>query len=67
MDGMSRDIDDLRLDIQTLRALIDLALDRGARGDDILLRACANVLEQRRRRLAELERVQLPGGETDVG
>jgi hypothetical protein len=59
MDDLSREIDDLRLDIQTLHTMIDLALDKGVSGDDIMLRACANVLRDRRTRLEELERAQL--------
>ena len=59
MDDLSREIDDLRLDIQTLRAIIDLALDNGVSGDDIMLRACANVLHERRTRLEELERARV--------
>ena len=59
MDDLSREIDDLRLDIQTLRAIIDLALDKGVSGDDIMLRACANVLHERRIRLEELERARV--------
>ena len=57
MDDLAVEIDNLRLDVETLRTLIDLALDRGATGDDILLQACANVLQARRGRLAELQRV----------
>jgi hypothetical protein len=59
MDDLRREIDDLRLDIQTLNTLIDLALDKGVSGDDIMLRACANVLHERRTRLEQLERAQL--------
>ena len=59
MDDLSREIDDLRLDIQTLRTIIDLALDKGVSGDDIMLRACANVLQERRTRLEELERARV--------
>jgi hypothetical protein len=59
MDDLSREIDDLRLDIKTLRTIIDLALDKGVSADDIILRACANVLYERRTRLEELERAQL--------
>lgn len=59
MDDLSREIDDLRLDIHTLRTIIDLALDKGVSADDIMLRACANVLYERRTRLEELERAQL--------
>ena len=47
---------ELRLDIATLRALIDAALDRGISGRDYLLQACANVLYERRKRLERLER-----------
>jgi hypothetical protein len=63
MDELSREIDDLRLDIQTLRAIIDLALDKGVSGDEIMLRACANVLHERRTRLEQLERAQLSDDE----
>lgn len=59
MDELSREIEDLRLDVQTLRTIIDLALDRGATGEDFMLRACANVLYERRSRLEELERAEL--------
>ena len=59
MDDVPREIDDLRLDVQTLRALIDAALARGVSGDDVMLRACANVLHDRRTRLEELERALL--------
>ena len=47
--------DDLRLDIETLRSMIDVSLDEGARGDDPLLKACADVLYERRARLDQLE------------
>ena len=56
MDDLRRDIADPRLDVQTLRTMIDVALDRGISADDITLRACANVLHERRTRLEELER-----------
>lgn len=56
MDDVRREIDDLRLDLQTLRTLIDVALERGVGGDDVMLRACANVLHDRRTRLEGLER-----------
>jgi hypothetical protein len=55
MDDVRREIDDLRLDVQMLRTLIDLALDKGG-SDDLMVRACANVLDERRTRLEELER-----------
>jgi hypothetical protein len=45
------------VDIKTLRALIDSVLDKGADGDEILLRACADILYERRSRLNQLERV----------
>jgi hypothetical protein len=64
MDDVRREIDDLRLDVQTLRALIDLALERGVSGDDVVLRAYANVLHDRRTRLEGLERA-LINQETD--
>jgi len=56
MDNLRREIDDLRLDVETLRTMIDVALDTGISADDITLRACANVLYDRRIRLEELER-----------
>ena len=59
MDDVPREIDDLRLDVQTLRTLIDAALNRGISGDDVMLRALANVLYDRRTRLEELERALL--------
>lgn len=59
MDEVRREIDDLRLDVRTLRALIDAALDRGVSADDVMLRACANVLYERRSRLEELEQALL--------
>lgn len=59
MDEVCREIDDLRLDVKTLRALIDVALDRGVSADDVMLRACANVLYERRSRLEELEQALL--------
>ena len=64
MDDARREIDDLRLDVQTLRTLIDLALERGVSGDDVTLRALANVLHDRRTRLEALERA-LGSDETD--
>ena len=54
----SDEINDLRLDIRILRTSIDAALDRGVGSDDISLRACANLLRERRKRLTELERAQ---------
>lgn len=54
MDGGAKELDDLRLDIETLRTMIDLALDNGATGDDTLLKACADVLYERRRRFDQL-------------
>ena len=55
IDPGERELDDLRLDVATLRALIDAALDRGADADDFTLRACARVLYERRARLQQLE------------
>jgi hypothetical protein len=51
------DVDDLRLDVATLRALIDRRLDNGAvSDDDLILVAAANLLRERQERLADLER-----------
>jgi hypothetical protein len=47
--------DDLLTDIATLRAIMDAALDEGARRDDILLRACTNLLHERQARLEQLD------------
>jgi hypothetical protein len=48
------ELDDLRLDIEVLLALIDAALDRGITGKDPVLRAVASTLQQRRHRLQQL-------------
>jgi hypothetical protein len=56
MDDLSGEIEDIRRDIKTLRTMIDTALDNGADGDDLVLRASANVLYERRARLDQLER-----------
>lgn len=45
--------DQLRDDIALLRTIVDAALDAGH--DDALLRAAADVLRERKERLAELE------------
>ena len=51
------DVDDLRLDVATLRALIDRRLDNGAvSDDDLILVAAANLLRERQERLSDLER-----------
>ena len=54
MDGGAKELEDLRLDIETLRTMIDLALDKRATGDDTFLKACADVLGERRRRFDQL-------------
>ena len=55
MGDAATEIRDLQLDIATLRALIDVALDRGTVGEDPLLLACTQILQERRTRLALLE------------
>jgi len=55
------EIEDIRLDIETLRILIDVAIARGATPDDTLLRACENILVDRNARLKELQRVAAAG------
>ena len=45
--------DQLREDIALLRTIVDAALDAGQ--DDVLLRAAADVLRERKERLEELE------------
>jgi hypothetical protein len=54
MDDASREIADLRLDIETLRIAIDVN-SNGVSAPDALLRACANILYERHARLARLE------------
>lgn len=55
--SIADELDELRLDIETLRVLIDATLDRRAttNGSDILLRACSTVLRERLDRVAALE------------
>ena len=55
-DVRSREIEDLRLDIKTLRALIDAAAANGVDPNDALLRACANTLYDRHSRLEAIMR-----------
>jgi hypothetical protein len=65
-----REIDDVRSDIETLRAMIDLSLDQGATAEDMHLSACARVLDERKRRLTELESITLyisRGNGSDTG
>jgi hypothetical protein len=50
------EIADIRFDIEVLEGLIDRTLGKGAPGEDIMLRALANVLQDRRTRLEQLER-----------
>ena len=59
MDDLSSEIEDVRLDINTLRALIDVAIANSVRADDPVLRACANTLYERHSRLEALLRRQL--------
>lgn len=54
MDGEA-ELDDLRADIDVLRGLIDVALDRRVPFDDVMLRALVGTLQERTRRLEELE------------
>jgi len=58
MHDRADELEELRLDIEVLRALIDAALDRGVRGGDLLLRACAATLQERRNRLERLEKAR---------
>ena len=53
MGDPSREIADLRLDIETLRAVIDV-ISTDVTAPDALLRACANILYERHARLARL-------------
>jgi hypothetical protein len=49
------EVDALRLDVETLRKLVDVLLDEGRSGRDPLLQACAITLQDRRHRLDRLE------------
>jgi hypothetical protein len=49
----------LRDDIRVLGVIIDAALDRGD-ADDLTLRACAEILQERKERLAQLDRAAEP-------
>ena len=46
---------DLRLDLATLRELIDCSLDKGVPNNDPLLKACAILFAHKRERLQLLE------------
>jgi hypothetical protein len=52
---MADDVDELRLDIDNLRQLIDGLLDEGRSGGDPMIRACALTLQDRRHRLEQIE------------
>ena len=58
MRSRDQEIEDLRLDIATLRALIDVALDQGVSGRDYVLQGCANILYEKRRWLEQLENIE---------
>jgi hypothetical protein len=49
------EIHDLRLDLASLRLLIDVSLDRSVWDDLMLFEACAQIYVKRRRRLRDLE------------
>jgi hypothetical protein len=55
-DDLEAEINDVRLEVATLRALIDSVLDQGAQPHDLLLQASSQVLRARRQRLEKLER-----------
>jgi hypothetical protein len=55
MDDGAEELEDLRLDIKTLRTMIDVALDKGANGDDPMLKACADILHERQAWLTQME------------
>ena len=57
-DNLAEEIEVLKLDIETLRAMIDAALNQGVSGKDPLLQGCANLLYERRTRLEQLERAE---------
>jgi len=54
METRERELDRLLLDLQMLRQLVDLALEKY---DELLFLACTNLIHQRKDRVAELERV----------
>ena len=55
MTDPGQETEAVRADIAILRGLIDRALDKGARGHDPYLLACADLLYRRKKRLGELE------------
>jgi hypothetical protein len=59
MKDHAAELEGVRLDIETLRTMIDLARDKGVGSEDMMLRACAEVLYERRKRLDELGRITL--------
>ena len=52
---MDLEAEDLRLDVKTLRAMIDRLLDEGVPADSPILRAAVHVLNARLRRLDEVD------------
>jgi hypothetical protein len=56
MESPGNEIEAVRLDIETLRLLIDVSLAKGVAVNDPMLRACANVLYERNGRLEALLR-----------
>jgi hypothetical protein len=56
MESPGNEIEAVRLDIETLRLLIDVSLAKGVAVNDPMLRACANVLYERNGRLDALLR-----------
>ncbi len=67
MDDPSSEIADLRLDIETLRIVIDVN-SNDVTAPDVLLRACANILYERHARLARLAQLAEVGvtGRTEL-
>ncbi len=59
MKDPAAEIQAVEADIALLQELIDKALDKGATAQDHYLRACAEVLYRRRKRLVELQNITL--------
>jgi len=51
------EINDVRLDIDVLNVMVEASLTRGTQPDDVMLRACTNVLAERQASLGQLERL----------
>ena len=67
MSDGRHELEQVRRELEVLRDLINQALDRGAGGEDLGLRACANVFSEKRKRSHQLERVTLDVSSSSSG